>query len=157
MPCLAGDPRLPPRSAAPPRFPLAVPQPRPHQDPPDPGHSFVENMRRLLQLHPRATSPENAVTRPDPLVSAASLCSLRSHRPLSHLKPPRPAPVSASSREGRRLLPRASSSRAWAARAPRPSASPAPTSPCLPYPPNGPRPMFRLRCDYEDSFDYVGC
>ncbi|XP_048573419.1 uncharacterized protein LOC125553736 isoform X2 [Triticum urartu] len=32
----------------------------------------VENMRRLLQLRPHATLPENAVTRLDPLVSAAS-------------------------------------------------------------------------------------
>ncbi|XP_048573420.1 uncharacterized protein LOC125553736 isoform X3 [Triticum urartu] len=31
-----------------------------------------QNMRRLLQLRPHATLPENAVTRLDPLVSAAS-------------------------------------------------------------------------------------
>ncbi|XP_044378741.1 homeotic protein empty spiracles [Triticum aestivum] len=58
--------------------------------------------------------------------------------PLSHLKPSQSASVSASSREGRRLLPRASSSLAWAARAPRPSASPAQLALCRPPPPHQP-------------------
>ncbi|XBI39869.1 hypothetical protein VPH35_124553 [Triticum aestivum] len=88
-------------------------------------------MRRLLQLRPRATSPENSVTRLDPPVFAASLRSLRGRRPLSHLKPPQSASVSASSREGRRQLPHACSSLAWAARAPRPSASTGPACPLL--------------------------
>ncbi|XP_073365022.1 uncharacterized protein [Aegilops tauschii subsp. strangulata] len=123
---------------------VAVPQPCPHQDPPDTGHSFVENMRRHLQLRPRATSPENTVTRLVPLVSATSLRSPCRRRPLSDLKPPRSASVSASSREGRRLLPRASSSRAWAARAPRPGASPAPLRPASSSP-AGLGPWLRFR------------